>query len=208
MKVMLIIPDPDLKTTVKEILANSGIQIAAEADSIADFRGKLSKQKFDLIILDSDVEAGLHRKVARIWERDGTLPILLLAREEEPEIKDYPYIFKNVLRQALPLVIHNVVISNKKHLALIKEVERLNTQLASRKVLSIAKALIMQQQGLTEEEAHRMLQKMSMEKGVPLKEVAESIIGQLDSSDSPNFRLGELEGVGMGAAFSRQNKGE
>lgn len=179
MKAMLVISDPELKIVVKEILASHGIQVAAEADSIGDLLRKMGEQKVDIVILDSDVEEGLHQKIAMLRERDEALPVLILSGKEKPDIKDCPYVLKTVLPEALPVVIHNVVISNKKYLALLQEVERLNRQLAARKAISIAKALLMEQQGLGEEEAHKLIQKMSMEKGSPLKKVAEDIIDQL-----------------------------
>ncbi len=206
MKVMLVISEPRLKATVKEILNKHGIQIAAEADGIRDFGSKVGNQEFDLLILDSDLEAGGRRKIVAFLERDEAPPVLLLAGEDESEIKDYPYVFKTMLPQALTLVIHNVVISYKKYRALLKEVERLNRQLASRKVVSIAKALIMEQEGLTEEEAHKIIQKMSMEKGIPLKKVAENIIGQFNSCRMPDLSPVGQKKIRMETAFSRQSK--
>jgi AmiR/NasT family two-component response regulator len=48
--------------------------------------------------------------------------------------------------------------------------------LETRKVVEKAKGILMEQQGFSEELAHKFLQKMSQEQGIPLKEVCRSVI--------------------------------
>jgi len=48
--------------------------------------------------------------------------------------------------------------------------------LESRKLAERAKGILMEQQGFSEEEAHRCLQKMSQDQGIPLKDVCRSLI--------------------------------
>ena len=49
-------------------------------------------------------------------------------------------------------------------------------ELASRKVIERAKGLLMKEQGLSEEEAYKLLRKTSMDKRVEMKNIAEAII--------------------------------
>ncbi len=48
-------------------------------------------------------------------------------------------------------------------------------ELTTRKVVEKAKGIIMKEEGLSEEEAFRKIQKFSMDKRMPMKEVAEAI---------------------------------
>ena len=49
-------------------------------------------------------------------------------------------------------------------------------ELETRKVVERAKGILMRQEGLTEEDAFRRIQKYSMDHRKPMKEVAEAII--------------------------------
>jgi AmiR/NasT family two-component response regulator len=60
--------------------------------------------------------------------------------------------------------------------AMQAETKALQESLELRKLTEKAKGILMQQQGFSEEEAHRCIQKMSQDQGLPLKDVCESII--------------------------------
>jgi response regulator NasT len=57
-----------------------------------------------------------------------------------------------------------------------KENRTLQETLETRKLVEQAKGILMQQQGLSESDAHRALQKMSQDQGISLKEVCRSLI--------------------------------
>src|SRR5258708_3872878 len=57
-----------------------------------------------------------------------------------------------------------------------KEVAVLSDSLATRKLVERAKGILMEQQGFSEEEAHKILQKMSQDQAISLKEVCRSLI--------------------------------
>ncbi|HEY7985153.1 MAG TPA: ANTAR domain-containing protein, partial [Ktedonobacterales bacterium] len=56
------------------------------------------------------------------------------------------------------------------------KVSDLEERLATRKVVEQAKGLLMQKQGLTEQEAFRRIQKLSMNNRKSMREVAEAIL--------------------------------
>jgi response regulator NasT len=80
------------------------------------------------------------------------------------------------LSAAIELAVGNFVRQSE----LRQRVERLKEQLESRKVIEKAKGLLMLSENLTEAEAHRRLQQISMTKGRSLKVVAEAIILTLE----------------------------
>ena len=63
---------------------------------------------------------------------------------------------------------------------LTEHVSRLTAQLETRKLIEKAKGLLMADEGLTEAQAYRKLQKTSMQKNKSLKEVAEAVILMLE----------------------------
>jgi len=60
--------------------------------------------------------------------------------------------------------------------SLRKEVFDLTESLETRKLLERAKGILMEQQGFSEDQAHKTLQKMSQDQAVSLKEVCRSLI--------------------------------
>jgi AmiR/NasT family two-component response regulator len=57
-----------------------------------------------------------------------------------------------------------------------EQVATLSDSLETRKLLERAKGILMEQQGYTEDQAHKMLQKMSQDQAISLKEVCRSLI--------------------------------
>jgi response regulator NasT len=69
--------------------------------------------------------------------------------------------------------------------ALKRELEALKEKLEARKVINRAKAILMEQHGLTEPEAFRRLQVQSMSTATPMKALAEAIILSSQVLDGP-----------------------
>jgi len=59
---------------------------------------------------------------------------------------------------------------------LIKEITKTKEELETRKLVERAKGIIMKLKGMSEEDAHRFLQKKSMDSKKPIKEIASAII--------------------------------
>jgi response regulator NasT len=57
-----------------------------------------------------------------------------------------------------------------------KELEATRSKLADRKVIEKAKGLVMQQRGVTEDQAYGALRKMAMDQNLALAEVARRVI--------------------------------
>jgi response regulator NasT len=64
--------------------------------------------------------------------------------------------------------------------ALESEVSDLQEQFATRKLVERAKSLLTTKMGLTEPEAFRWIQKTSMDRRLSMREVAETIINQVN----------------------------
>lgn len=57
-----------------------------------------------------------------------------------------------------------------------EQTRHLNEVLEMRKIVEKAKGILMEQQGYSEEEAHKTLQKMSQDQGLPLQDVCRAVI--------------------------------
>jgi AmiR/NasT family two-component response regulator len=66
--------------------------------------------------------------------------------------------------------------------ALEREVETLSDRLETRKVVERAKGLLQSNQGMTEPEAFKWIQRAAMDRRTTMKHVAEVVLETLDSS--------------------------
>jgi two-component system, response regulator PdtaR len=69
------------------------------------------------------------------------------------------------------------MVKNKRKIQeLEQEVETLRASLDTRKEVEKAKGLLMKNLGLSEPEAFKRIQRQSMDRGIPMKEIAKAII--------------------------------
>jgi len=176
MKVLLAVSDPNIKMTLRELLVPRGIIISAEAGNASEALRRCRCLPVDLVIMDAEIEGGRAGQVAIILEEDAVAPVLMLATNRDPGIRDFAYIMKPVTAANLIPAIDSTLFNYRKRLSLLKEVDRLRNQIATRRSIDMAKGVLMRHHHMSEEQAHRFLQKTSMDKGIPLKEVADAVV--------------------------------
>jgi len=85
------------------------------------------------------------------------------------------YVCKPVREAELWAVVDLAIHHYEEVVSLREEVHKLKDTLATRKILEQAKGLLMQN-GMSEEQAHRHMQKIAMNRRASLKAVAEAIL--------------------------------
>lgn len=78
--------------------------------------------------------------------------------------------------QRLSAIIEAAVARFEAYSAMRKELAQMRTKLSERKIVEKAKGIVMQQRGLTEEQAYSSLRRMAMDQSLPLAEVARRVI--------------------------------
>lgn len=176
MRILLAASDQTLKRTVQDTLAVQGCYVVAEAQNAADVLRRTRSMHVDLVIMETGLQGGRIGEAAMILEEDGIAPVLMIAGEKDPEVRDFPYVLRPIAPYNLLPAVQSAISGYRKRQELTKELDRLKEQLLVRKSVDIAKGLLMQSEGLSEDAAHKLMQKMSMDRGVPLKKVAEAVI--------------------------------
>jgi response regulator NasT len=83
---------------------------------------------------------------------------------------------KPINKYALVSTTESIVKHNNKVMSLEKEIKDLKYSLVARKEIEKAKGLLMKNLKLTEPEAFKKIQKQSMDKGLPMMDIAKAII--------------------------------
>ncbi|NLI14013.1 MAG: ANTAR domain-containing protein [Peptococcaceae bacterium] len=185
----IVIADADVgnRKRIKEMLVQAGYMVTAE---VGDGRSALKvifQTEPDLVIMDSKLPGVQGLGIIRIIEEHRTAPVILMIESHEEglleEVKDY-WIFGCLPKplsdvQLFPAI--EIALANfKKFTKLVEENKRLKTALEERKLVEKAKGMVMEAKGLNEQEAYKYLQKISMDKCVPIARVARSVIKVLN----------------------------
>ena len=179
----ILIADDELliRTDLKESLEELGYRVVAEARDGREALTLIDQTKPDIAILDIKMPRvdgiGIAERVA------SQLPIILLTAYSDKNLVNraraagvMAYLTKPFREKDLSPAIELAVSHFLEQSSLSERVSELKDQLASRKLVEKAKGLLMEAEGLTEKQAYRRIQQMSMKKNKPMKEVAGAII--------------------------------
>lgn len=184
----IVIADADAvnRKKIKEMLLQAGFLVTGEVGDGRNALKVILQTEPDLVIMDSKLPGVQGLGIIRVIEENRTAPVILLIESHEQglleEVKDY-WIFGCLPKplsdvQLFPAI--EIALANfKKFTKLVEENKRLKTALEERKLVEKAKGMVMEAMGLSEQEAYKYMQKLSMDKCVPIARVARNIISHL-----------------------------
>jgi AmiR/NasT family two-component response regulator len=181
----VIIADDEsiIRMDLREMLTNLGYLVVGEAGDGRSAVNLARELKPDVAILDIKMPDMDGIEAARILTGEKIAPVVLLTAYSQRDLVERAkeagvvgYITKPMRESDLAPAIEVAMARFSEFRALEKEVGDLKQALETRKLVDRAKGILMDTQGLTEAEAFRKIQKMSMNKRRPMKDVAEAII--------------------------------
>jgi AmiR/NasT family two-component response regulator len=181
----VIIADDEsiIRMDLREMLTNLGYLVVGEAGDGRDAVNLARELKPDVAVLDIKMPGMDGIEAARILTEEKIAPVVLLTAYSQRDLVERAkeagvvgYITKPMRESDLTPAIEVAMARFAEFRALEKEVGDLKQALETRKLVDRAKGILIDTQGLTEAEAFRKIQKMSMNKRKPMKEVAEAII--------------------------------
>ncbi|MFX4262126.1 ANTAR domain-containing response regulator [Pelotomaculum propionicicum] len=184
----IVIADADAgyRKKIKEMLVQAGYLVTGEVGDSRSVLKVISRTEPDLVIMDPKLPGAHGMDIIKIIEEHRAAPVILLTESHEQglpeEVKGImvfgclPKTLSDVqLLNAVELAIYNF----RKYIKLMEENKRLKKALEERKLVEKAKGLLIQAKGLSEGEAYKYLQKLSMDNCIPIAVVASRIITQL-----------------------------
>ncbi|MDP4093984.1 MAG: ANTAR domain-containing protein [Bacillota bacterium] len=168
---------------LKTILSESGYIVVDSAKDGNECIRKLRTLRPDLAIIEYNLPLMNGYEVAKVSVEDNICDIVLVVGESQRNSIDDlegPRSFicmpKPLNKSNLIITIDLMVKNRKKIVSLENEIKQLKDVLDTRKEVERAKGLLMKQLNLTEAEAFKRIQKQSMDRGIPMKEIAKAII--------------------------------
>ncbi|HEX9074307.1 MAG TPA: response regulator [Anaerolineae bacterium] len=181
----VIIADDEsvIRTDLREMLTNLGYLVVGEVGDGQSAVNLARELKPDVVIMDIKMPDLDGIEAARILTQEKIAPVLLLTAYSQRDLVDRAkeagvvgYLVKPFREQEIVPAIDIAFARFQEFRELEKEVGNLRETLETRKLVDRAKGILMDQQGLSEAEAFRKIQKMSMNTRKPMKEIAEAII--------------------------------
>jgi two-component system, response regulator PdtaR len=172
-----------IRLDLRDLLERAGFEVCAEAKDGEEAVELARAERPDLAILDVKMPRLDGIEAAKRMLDERPLPIVMLTAYGQDELVAraveagvFGYLVKPFREQDLLPAIHTARARHEELSALREEAESLADALAARKAIERAKGLLMEKEGLSEDEAFARLRKASQVSGRPLKVVAEALI--------------------------------
>jgi response regulator NasT len=183
----IIIADDEslIRRDLREMLTDQGYLIIGEAGDGRTAVEMARKLKPDLVIMDIRFEGDEFDGIeaARVLTAEEIAPVLLLSAYSQRDLVDRAkeagvvgYLVKPFSEADLAPAIETALERFREFSAIKKESKDLRRTLETRKSVDRAKGLLMDKEGMSEREAFRRIQKLSMDSRKPMRVVAEAII--------------------------------
>lgn len=168
---------------LKEELERQGYLVVGDVGDGQSAVNLAREVRPDLVVMDYRMPQVNGLDAAETLTRESIAPVLLLTAFSEEVLIDrakevgvVSYITKPWRQADLKPAIEIALARFQQYRELEGKVKDLEERLATRRVVEQAKGLLMKKQGLSEQEAFRTIQKLSMNKRKSMREVAEAIL--------------------------------
>ena len=183
MRVLVAEDETIIRLDLKALLERAGFEICAEARDGEEAVALARSERPDVAIMDVKMPKLDGIDAARRILDERPIPIVMLTAYGQEELVQraaeagvFGYLVKPFREQDLVPAIRTARARHEELAALRDEAESLAEALAARKSIERAKGLLMEKEGLSEQEAFERLRKASQISGRPLKVVAEALI--------------------------------
>lgn len=184
-----------IRIDIVEILRDNGFEVVGEAADGEKAVALAEALRPDLVVMDVKMPLLDGISAAEIITKKKIAPVVLLTAFSQRELVEraaeagaLAYVVKPFTPNDLIPAIDIALTRYQQINALEDEVSDLEERLETRKILDRAKGILNDTMGLTEPEAFRWIQKASMDRRLSMREVAETVIGQLaEKADNPDI---------------------
>ncbi|MFZ5642203.1 MAG: ANTAR domain-containing response regulator [Bacillota bacterium] len=187
----IIIADADAayRRSLKEAFRHADYMVVGEA---SDARGALQlvfQAEPSVVVMDPFIPGSEGIGITSIIDEHRVAPVVAVVSLAQRDIEDfarlpgvYGILLKPLQDGTVQPVIESALANFDRAMKLDKELKDIRKELESRKVVEKAKGLLIEKKKMTEKDAYKYLQKMSMDRCVPLARIAAEIIRHYQQS--------------------------
>ena len=186
MRILIAEDETIIRLDLRDLLERAGHEVVAEARDGEEAVDLARTSEPDVAIMDVKMPKLDGIEAARRILDERPIPIVMLTAYGQDELVGraveagvFGYLVKPFREQDLLPAIRTARARHEELSALREEAESLAEALAARKAIERAKGLLMEKEGLSEQDAFARLRKASQLSGRPLKVVAEAVVATL-----------------------------
>ena len=175
-----------IRLDLRALLEKAGFEVCAEAKDGEEAVTMARTVEPDLALLDVKMPKLDGIDAARRILEERPIPIVMVTAYGEQELVSraveagvFGYLVKPFRDQDLVPAIETARARHEELMAVRAEADSLSEALAARKAIERAKGLLMEREGLTEQDAFARLRKASQASGRPLRVIAEAVVATL-----------------------------
>ncbi len=183
LRILIAEDETIIRLDLRRVLERAGHEVCAEAKDGLEAVALATAERPDLAILDVRMPNLDGIEAARRILENRPIPIVMLTAYGQDELVSravqvgvFGYLVKPFRDSDLLPAIRTARARHEELLTLRDEAESLAEALASRKVVERARGLLMEREGLSEQEAFERLRRASQVSSRPMKVVAEALI--------------------------------
>ena len=187
MRILIAEDETIIRLDLRSLLEGAGFEVCAEAKDGLEAVELARSEQPDLAVLDVKMPRLDGIEAARRILDERPIPIVMLTAYGQDELVSraveagvFGYLVKPFREGDLLPAIKTARARHEELAALREEAESLAEALAARKSIERAKGLLMEKEGLSEQEAFERLRRASQLAGRPLKVVAEALIATFE----------------------------
>ena len=181
---VLLIDDDSTRAEIVEAgLRTAGYRLLARLDRTQDLSMRVRELAPDVIVVSTDSPSRDAIEDMRRSTEQQPRPIALFVDRSDPatiaaamEAGVSAYVVKGLAEERVRSVVEVAVGHFNRYRAMREELERARLTLLERKLIDRAKGLLMEQKGLSEDAAYKLLRKLAMDQNKRLGEVARDLM--------------------------------
>lgn len=190
--VLLVDGNSSRASILRRALKEFGFLVVQQLDVVDALIVNVEQSAAELLVVGIDLPDDATLDALATLHRVNPMPVVMFAEKDTPSIIQKAvkagisaFIVDDIQPQRLNSIVNVAMARFNETQNLRLELQQTKSKLAERKILERAKGMLMQQKGISEEEAYGCLRKISMDRGLPLAKVAENIIDVLQLFDKP-----------------------
>jgi two-component system, response regulator PdtaR len=188
MRILVAEDETIIRLDLRALLERAGFEVCAEARDGEEAVALARSERPDVAVLDVKMPKLDGIEAARAIMDERPIPIVMLTAYGQDELVSravevgvFGYLVKPFRESDLLPAIHTARARHRELVELREETESLAAALAARKTIERAKGLLMEREGLSEEDAFARLRKASQVSGRPMHVVAEAVLATFGS---------------------------
>lgn len=182
-KVMLVDNETVRSAMLSQALSDAGYEVIARVKPGPDLLARVAQCMPDMVVVDTDSPDRDILESMHLLNEHNPLPVVMFADEDNEVIIQEAirsgvsgYIVKGIDMNRVNSIMSVSIARFREYQAIKNELRETKSELENSKLIAKAKRLLIQNKGVTEEQAYEAMRKLSMDSNQRMAEVAQNVI--------------------------------